>query len=374
MTGMSLSMCIQGILTFATASLGTFVVRHAARRYGLLAKPRADRWHQLPVALYGGVGFYPVFLLSACFLLWGGAATAPPTETHWLPSYPASLRLSVGWLGGSLLMFAVGLWDDRRTLRPVTKLLVQLVSASLFILAGGTFVLTDSVVLNQVITLFWFVGITNAVNMMDNMDGLAAGVVVIASVSLAVLTWGAGGSMAASIGVPLDLMLAAAVAGFWMFNNSPATIFMGDSGSLSIGYLLAGLAVPTPMNGYLGLSSSGELFSTVSALMIPALALCVPIYDTTFVTVTRVWRAQPISQGGCDHLSHRLVRLGLAESTAVRILYLLSGTGSILAILLQRFPHQTSPLLAVFFCFLLVVGTYLGRVNVMGVYTARFRE
>ena len=109
-------------------------------------------------------------------------------------------------------------------------------------------------------------------------------------------------------------------------------------------------------------------------LLIPALALCVPIYDTTFVTVTRVWRAQPISQGGCDHISHRLVRLGLPESTAVRILYLLSGTGCILAILFQRFPRQTSPLLVLFFGLLIVSGAYLGRVNVMGAYTARFRE
>jgi UDP-GlcNAc:undecaprenyl-phosphate GlcNAc-1-phosphate transferase len=259
-------------------------------------------------------------------------------------------------------------------LRPVTKLICQLVGASLFILAGGTFLLTDSVVLNQVVTYFWFVGVTNAVNMLDNMDGLASGIVVIGSITLAVLAWGTGASVGASLGAPLGFMLAAALAGFWVFNKSPASIFMGDSGSLSIGYLLAGLAVPSPLNGYLGLSSSDELFGNASFLIIPALALCVPIYDTTLVTVTRIWRAQAISQGGCDHVSHRLVRMGLPESTAVRFLYLLSGTGCILAILLQRFPRQTSPLLVLFVSFLIVSGTYLGRVNVMGAYTARFRE
>ncbi|HVG02867.1 MAG TPA: hypothetical protein VM842_08245, partial [Nitrospira sp.] len=141
-----------------------------------------------------------------------------------------------------------------------------------------------------------------------------------------------------------------------------------------IGFLVAGLALPSPLNGYLGLSSSNGLFGNGSVLIIPALVLCVPIYDTAFVTVTRIWRAQPISQGGCDHISHRLVGLGLPEATAVRILCLLSGTGCILAILLKRFPHQTPPVLLLFVCFLIVSGVYLSRVQVMGAHTARFRE
>ncbi len=374
MTELSPSTLMQGIATFASAALGTYIMRHTSRRFGLLAMPRADRWHQQPVALHGGAGFYPPFLLSACLLLWGAATIDPTSAANWIYSLPAHLRLGVAWLVGSLLMFAVGLWDDMCNIRPVTKLVCQLISASLFIVAGGTFLLTDSVVLNQVVTYFWFVGVTNAVNMLDNMDGLASGIVVIGSVTLAVLAWGTGASVGASLGAPLGLMLAAALAGFWVFNNSPASIFMGDSGSLSIGYLLAGLAVPTPLNGYLGLSSCDELLTTFSALIIPALVLCIPIFDTTLVTVTRIWRAQPISQGGCDHSSHRLVRLGIPESTAVHILYLSSGIGCILAILFQRFPRQTSPWLALFFSLLIASGVYLGRVNVIGASTARFRE
>jgi UDP-GlcNAc:undecaprenyl-phosphate GlcNAc-1-phosphate transferase len=374
MTELSLSTLIQGSLTFAAATLGTYIMRTASRRLGLLAMPRADRWHQQPVALHGGVGFYPPFMLSACLLLWGAATTDLTTATNWMYSLPAHLRLGVAWLVGALLMFAVGLWDDLRNIRPMTKLACQLIAASLFIVAGGTFLLTDSVVLNQAITFFWFVGITNAVNMLDNMDGLASGVVILGSVTLAVLAWEMGTSAEASLGVPLGLMLAAALAGFWVFNSAPASIFMGDSGSLSIGYLVAGLAVPTPLNGYLGLSSSNELSATVSALIIPALVLCIPIYDTTLVTVTRIWRAQPISQGGCDHISHRLVRLGIPESTALHILYLSSGIGCILALLLQRFPRQTFPVCGLFLILLIVSGAYMGRVNLMGSHTARSRK
>lgn len=374
MTSVSLPTLIQGVLTFAAAALGTYAIRHAALRFGLLATPRADRWHQQPVALHGGVGFYPPFLLSVCFFLWGAATMDPTTEADWMHSLSAQLRLGVAWLLGSLLMFVVGLWDDMHNLRPVTKLFCQLIGASLFILAGGTFLLTDSVVLNRVVTYFWFVGIINAVNLLDNMDGLASAVAVIGSVTLAVLAWGTAASVGTSLGAPLGLILAAALAGFWVFNSAPASIFMGDSGSLSIGYLLAGLAVPSPLNGNLGLSSPDEIFGPANALVVPALALSVPIFDTTLVTITRIWRAQPISQGGCDHTSHRLVRLGLSESTTVRILSLLSGTGCILAILLQRFPRQSLPFLVLFLGLLIASGAYLGRVNVRDAYTARFRE
>ena len=298
----------------------------------------------------------------------------PVVQLNGLHSLPAHLRLGGTLLAGSFLMFVVGLWDDMRNLRPATKLTYQLVGASLFIFAGGTFSLTGSTMLNHVVTYIWFVGIINAVNMLDNMDGLAAGVIVIGSITLGLLGGGVGAGGGNSLGVSLVVMLAAAVAGFWIFNNSPASIFMGDSGSLSIGYLVAGLAVPSPLNGYLGLSYSNDLLGHSSVLIIPVLVLSVPIYDTTLVTVTRMWRRQPISQGGCDHISHRLVRLGLSEPTAVRMLCLLSGTGCILAILFQRFPRHMSLLLLLFLSFLTVGGVHLGRVDVMGAHTARFPE
>jgi UDP-GlcNAc:undecaprenyl-phosphate GlcNAc-1-phosphate transferase len=262
-------------------------------------------------------------------------------------------------------MFGLGLWDDLCELCPAAKLSGQLVGASLFILAGGTFSLTGNPVLNQLVTYFWFIGIINAVNMLDNMDGLASGVVIISIVTLILLTLGvADRAPAEYFGIQLSLMLAAALAGFWLFNRHPASIFMGDSGSLSIGYLVAGLAVPTSLNGYLGLVSTTNVSSILLALIIPAMALVIPIFDTTFVSLTRKWRAQPASQGGRDHSSHRLVCLGLTECAAVRVLYAISGVGGMLALFMQQFPRQTLPLLVVFLSTLMVSGLYLGRVKI----------
>ncbi len=359
------TLVLHGVVTFVVALLGTFVMRQTARRCGLLSRPRADRWHREPVALHGGVGFYSAFFLSACFLL---ASSAASSWKGWdsISSLPSPLTLGGALVFGSLLMFGLGLWDDLCDLRPATKLSGQLIGASLFILAGGTFSLTGNPVLNQLVTYFWFIGIINAVNMLDNMDGLASGVVIISIVTLVLLTLGVADKAPAEyFGIQLGLMLAAAVAGFWVFNRSPASIFMGDSGSLSIGYLVAGLAVPSSLNGFLGLATTENVLSNLLALIIPAMALAIPIYDTTLVTLTRKWRAQPASQGGRDHSSHRLVCLGLTESTAVRLLYALSGLGGILALLMQRFPLAALPLGGVFLSALMISGVYLGRVKVL---------
>ena len=159
--------------------------------------------------------------------------------------------------------------------------------------------------LNQLVTYFWFIGIINAANMLDNMDGLASGVVIISIVTLVLLTLGVADKAPAEyFGIQLGLMLAAAVAGFWVFNRSPASIFMGDSGSLSIGYLVAGLAVPSSLNGFLGLATTENVLSNLLALIIPAMALALPIYDTTLVTLTRKWRGSAgMPEGRRDHSS-----------------------------------------------------------------------
>jgi UDP-GlcNAc:undecaprenyl-phosphate GlcNAc-1-phosphate transferase len=364
------SLLIWASSTFAAAWFGTGIVRHFARRLGLLANPRADRWHQQPVALHGGVGFYPAFAVIGSILLTCTAAVACPAGGG--SRLPPQLGLGAALLAGSSIMFMVGLWDDVSNLRPLTKLVGQFIAATLFIVAGGTFSLSDNALFNQLLTYFWFLGITNAVNMLDNMDGLASGVVIISSLALAALTWQAGAS--AYLGLSFAVMLAAALAGFLLYNRAPASIFMGDSGSLSIGYLAAGLAVPSQLNGYFGPMPTDNIFGHLVSLLVPALALSIPIFDTTLVTVTRKWRAQPVSQGGCDHLSHRLVRLGLHESTAVHVLYLLAVVGCILAILLQRFPRQTSPWLLLFVAVLIGSGLYLGRVKVVDAYQPRLPE
>jgi UDP-GlcNAc:undecaprenyl-phosphate GlcNAc-1-phosphate transferase len=352
---------------FLCSVVGTALMRQLAHRYGWVAQPRDDRWHRKPTALFGGLGFYPVFLIGTCWVLvrefevdWaGGNFFNPPT---------LAMRLAIALLGGSLLMFLFGLLDDLKHFRPATKLTCELLAASLFIFAGGVFPLTGSVVIDTLVTYFWFVGVINATNMLDNMDGLASGVGIIAGGTLLALTLGAGRSVEPyPIGLPVSAVLVAALLGFWWHNRPPATIFMGDSGSLFLGFVLAALSIPGSLNRHFGIQTGEMLLGPVLALLIPATVLAVPIFDTTLVTITRKWRAQKASQGGRDHSSHRLVGLGLPEKTTVWILYVFAALGGTVAILMQHFPAQALPLLGAFILTLSIVGVYLGHVKVQTV-------
>lgn len=375
MTGLhGFGLMADAILPLVVALLGTITVRQLARRRGWLAKPRADRWHRRPIALHGGMGFYPAFVLCASLSLAVSANVVWQSDGATVSAFPASVKLGGSLLLGSLLMFGIGVWDDLYDLSPVAKLISQVLSAALFMLAGGVCALTESPAMNALITGLWFVGITNAVNMLDNMDGLSSGVVIIAATTLAVLSSVGPLSVTENmLGARLSLTLAGALAGFWIFNRAPASIFMGDSGSLSIGYLIAGLAVPGPLNDNWGWPGGERAEVGVAAMMIPVLVLLVPIYDTTLVTLTRMWRAQPVSQGGCDHSSHRLVRLGLSEADAVMALYALSAAGSVMAFLVQRYPRQAMPWLVGFVSMVIVSGIYLGRTRLLDVQPSRSR-
>src|SRR5215213_2551034 len=230
-------------IVFVCSILGTALVRYLAGRYGWVVAPRADRWHKQPTALHGGVGFFPAFLLGAVWLV---ARNNRWPDTISFDGFSDEQRLIGALLVGSFLMFLFGLWDDLKQCRPATKLVFQLIAASLFISAGGMFPLTGIHMIDVLVTYFWFVGITNAVNMLDNMDGLASGVVILAGVTLILLAMGViplNGKQ--SFTVSLGLVFVTALLGFWTDNRPPASIFMGDSGSLFIGYGLAALAVPS---------------------------------------------------------------------------------------------------------------------------------
>src|SRR5262245_20917259 len=346
---------------FGGATLGTALMRRLAVRYGWMVLPRADRWHKQPTARYGGIGFYPVFLVGAVWLL------IQEYEGAWRPltGAPHDWHLAAAMLLGSLVMFGCGLWDDVQQLRPATKLLWQLVATSLFVQAARSVRLTHVLVLDILITYFLFIGITNAVNLLDNMDGLASGVVVVAVATVVILAWSAAGPASTRVlTVPLGVALIVALSGFWLHNRPPAAIFMGDCGSLSIGYLLAGLAVPSPLNIFMGTRTAGDVLRPVLALLIPVTVVAIPIFDTTLVTLTRAWRAQKASQGGRDHSSHRLVGLGLSEGEAVGVLYVMAAFGGLTAVSMQWYPAQSLPLFGLFSLILVLMGTYLGPVKV----------
>ena len=263
----------------------------------------------------------------------------PPTE--WIPVLLAALA-----------MFVVGILDDRLQLSPVAKLVASLAIGAflVFALAGSDVegALPSGYTLVAVI---WFAGICHAVNLLDNMDGLAAGVGLIAAVFLALL-------LADSLGFALVVMLTAlagSLLGFLYWNRSRARLFMGDCGSLFVG-------------GVLGAASLVPIYNAPLAFINPAvivvLVLIVPLFDTAFVLALRRLAGRKATKGGIDHVSHRLVSLGFSERSAVRILYLLGIAGGTTAWVLMssRGVEPMLPLVAAFGVLLVLVGIYLARV------------
>ena len=306
------------VLGVAAASSLVFtpIVRTQALRRGFVAGASEDRWHREPTATLGGIAIFASF----CIAIGVGLALLAPRGIADLPG--VELRPLVALVVSGLLMFSTGLWDDVRPLAPAPKLLAQVVAASVLVSGGVMLRLFGVLPVDVLISVVWFVGITNALNLLDNMDGLAAGVAAIAATCLGLIFVIDGL-------VPLALVafgLAGALLGFLRYNVTPARIFMGDCGSLFLGIFLAGLALaPAP-----GLSRG--LFGVV---VLPVLILAVPILDTTLVTASRIAEGRPISIGGRDHASHRLVALGVPERNVVRVLWALAAAGGGLGFMLR---------------------------------------
>jgi UDP-GlcNAc:undecaprenyl-phosphate GlcNAc-1-phosphate transferase len=267
------------------------------------AEPRDDRWHQRPTPMLGGIGIFAGLVTGFLLAVATGAA-------------PASREL-IAIVGGCAILFVAGLLDDLFSLGPLPKLAAQIAAAALVIFNGDTISgLISNDFLAGVVALVWLVGLTNAFNLLDNMDGLAATLAGIAAVFFAIdaLTMHENDAVLA-----LALALALACAGFLPFNLRPrrsAAVFMGDSGSQVLGFALASL----------GLSSSWKVAgTTVATLLLPILVLAVPILDTTLVTIVRLLDGRPVYQGGRDHTSHRLVYQGLSERRAVVLLAVISA-------------------------------------------------
>jgi UDP-GlcNAc:undecaprenyl-phosphate GlcNAc-1-phosphate transferase len=257
-------------------------------------------------------------------------------------------------IAASAALFLVGLADDFLQIKPYQKLIGQLLGAAAVISLGLILPWTASYVVNVLITVFWLVGITNAVNMLDNMDGLATGVCAIAAAFLAANFY-AGGQLPQAL---MLIVFAGALAGFLVYNHHPASIFMGDCGSLFIGFFLASSALAAS-------SGSGRSRSVAAVLAVPVLVLVVPIFDTTLVTLLRKRAGRPASQGGRDHTSHRLVALGLSEKHAVWMLYAFALAGGALAMLVRHAALDVSVgAIAAFTVALTLLGVYLARVRV----------
>ena len=269
---------------------------------------------------------------------------------------PALIAEPMPWaavLLAALAMFVVGLFDDRLQLSPLAKLVASLVIGAflVFALAGAQ---PDGAMPfgYTLVAIVWFAGLCHALNLLDNMDGLAAGVAFIAAVFFAFLL---GDQLGPAL-IVLLVALGGALLGFWYWNRPTARLFMGDSGSLFIGALLAG-------------ASLVPVFHTRVALTSPALPilliLVVPLFDTAFVLVLRRLAGRSATKGGTDHVSHRLASLGFSERSAVRILYLLGLAGGAVAwiVVASSGIEPQLPLVALFAVALMLLGIYLARVR-----------
>jgi|SRR5215831_12783489 len=333
MIPIKLSNIIAPLVSFALALALTPAVRALARRWGFVAKPKTDRWHKRPTAMMGGVAIWLAVITTYLVLV-------PHSAVDWVV------------IGAASFLFLVGLVDDWLHIKPYQKLIGQVIGSAAVVNYGLVLPWTRSLPANMVITIFWLIGITNAINLLDNMDGLATGIAAIASVFLTFNF--------VTSGQPTEAMMlavfAAALIGFLVYNSNPASIFMGDSGSMFIGFFLASSALVN--------LAGGRSRAFLPVLAVPILVLFIPIFDTTFVTILRKLSGRAASQGGRDHTSHRLVALGLSEKRAVLLLYGLAALSGLLAVLVRQLkPDVSLALLALLTLGLTLLGVYLAGVK-----------
>ena len=338
-----LSYSLAFIVALALSAALTPLVRKLAVKLGQVAKPREDRWHTKPTAILGGVAIVASFYLATVVALFFSPVGG--TLSKYLPLFICGF-----------FVFLLGLVDDIYHVSPQTKLVGQIVAAALLVFFGFKIDWFESYTFNTFISVFWIVGITNAFNLLDNMDGLSAGIALISSLFLALITLLNLGSGNVDGQLLVMALFMGALLGFLFYNFHPASIFMGDSGSLFIGFLLAGL------------TTHQRVFHSTHILpiiMVPVLILFIPILDTGFVSVMRTLFGRSIARGGRDHTSHRLVAIGLPERKAVLTLYgfsLLGGTVALLGVLHR--PRYFFTSLAIFLLVSLFFWIYLARVRV----------
>jgi UDP-GlcNAc:undecaprenyl-phosphate GlcNAc-1-phosphate transferase len=297
---------VAAVVALPVAALVIWLLLRSRLGRRMVARPARDRWHDRDTPTFGGVGIF-LGLLAGVGLSLAAGAVEPSWEL-------------AGIAGGAVIVFAAGLVDDLRSLPPLAKLGAQIAAAAV-VLAGGLRVeIVSNDILAAALGVVWLVGITNAWNLLDNMDGLAATLAVIAATFFAI---DAVTIHPEDLLLVLSLSLALACLGFLPFNfrpGRPAAVFMGDSGSQVLGLTLASL----------GLATSWKVAeSTVATLILPLLVLAVPILDTALVTAVRLVEGRPVHRGGRDHTSHRLVRGGLTEKrTVVLLAAIAAGLGA----------------------------------------------
>ena len=297
---------MNALVVLAAAPIAFFAIAgllrwpRALKAFG--ADPRPDRWHSSPTPAFGGIGIFAGFILAVLL-----AAAIGPIGT------PSKIQAA---LLGAVIVFAFGLLDDLVQLPALVKLGAQIVASYVVLHSTISVEVVANPTLRYALGLLWLVGLTNAFNLLDNMDGLAGSLGVVAASCFAL--------SAAFVSPNRDIFivaaaLALALLGFLPYNlrmSGPARVFMGDSGSQLSGFVLATLGM---------MASYKEAGTTIATVALPVLILAIPILDTTLVTALRLRSGRSVTQGGRDHTSHRLVYRGLSERKAVFFLVAVSA-------------------------------------------------
>ena len=305
------------IASFVLALVLTPVARRLAHRFGVIDQPSSRKVHTAATPLMGGLAIY------------GGLVLALLLFT---PSVYLVEMLVIG--AGASWLALIGLIDDRIGLGFRVKLLAQTLAAIALVLAGIGINLVHVPLIDAALTVIWVVALTNALNFLDNMDGLAAGLAGIAAGFFFILAVGEGQGLVAS----LAAAICGAAIGFLVFNFNPASIFMGDMGSQVLGFVLAVLAIKLRFNTPL----------SIATWSVPVLVLGLPIFDISLVVFTRLREGRSPAEAGKDHTSHRLAQMGLGNRNAVLVLYAICiALGSVAVWVSRSTPHTALIIVAV---------------------------
>jgi len=291
-------------ITVFISYLITPLIRQIAFKTGYLDNPSSTKVHAHPIPLLGGIVVYSAFFIAAI--------------TTSLKHIPQIYYIFIG----CTILLVIGLVDDKFGMMPNIKLLGQFLAALIVIKAGIRTSFMKSYYVDVIVSYIWIIGITNAFNLLDNMNGLSSGIAVISSLSFGIMCLLDGQINMAG----LSFALAGSCLGFLRHNFPKAKIFLGDSGSLLIGYILAILSI----------KSSWQIYSINSSLFVPLVVLSYPIFDTSFVTIMRLMEGRTIFQGGRDHSSHRLALTGLKKFRAVLVIYFICAVMGLLGIIVTK--------------------------------------
>ena len=334
----SISIATTVLFAFIVSAALVPVCRIIAVRLGRVAQPEENRWHRQPTPIFGGV--------AVAFTLFGGSV-----------GLGVASGAPVLFLG-TVAIFIVGFADDLLSLKPSTKLIAEISIASAFVFFDYRLLWLESPALDSLLTILWVVGITNAFNLLDNMDGLCGGITLIVGIAYLL-----GYPTSESVMFPVLetrylLLLVGATAGFLVYNVHPARIFLGDSGSLLIGL---SFAVVT-----LGFEREARVeASLLSIVGPPVLVMLIPIMDTALVTFSRIMSGRSASTGGRDHSSHRLVAIGLSERAAVSVLWVLAALAGGASLAVAKLDETWSVLIVIVSLLMIIVFVaYLANVSV----------